>query len=286
MVKAKGLGRGLDALFLNANSDSGESVIQNPMVLPINALQAGKFQPRTLIDDGAIAELSESIRSQGVIQPLIVRSLANGQYEIIAGERRWRAAKKAGLEVVPVVLKEADDQSVMAMALIENIQREDLNAIDEALGIRRLTDEFKMTHESVAKILGKSRSAVTNLLRLLSLPSMVQQLLREKKLEMGHARSLLAAQESRQGDLAKRIVALNLTVRESESLVASVNKKTSDPRKNKSNADTDTMNLEDQLSQKLGMSVKIKNTKAGSGKVILSYRNLDDLDVLLAKLRA
>lgn len=286
MVKAKGLGRGLDALFLNVNSDSGESVIQNPMVLPINALQAGKFQPRTLIDDGAIAELSESIRSQGVIQPLIVRSLANGQYEIIAGERRWRAAKKAGLEVVPVVLKEADDQSVMAMALIENIQREDLNAIDEALGIRRLTDEFKMTHESVAKILGKSRSAVTNLLRLLSLPSMVQQLLREKKLEMGHARSLLAAQESRQGDLAKRIVALNLTVRESESLVASVNKKTSDPRKNKSNADTDTMNLEDQLGQKLGMSVKIKNTKAGSGKVILSYRNLDDLDVLLAKLRA
>jgi ParB family chromosome partitioning protein len=286
MVKAKGLGRGLDALFLNANSDSGESVIQNPMVLPINALQAGKFQPRTLIDDGAIAELSESIRSQGVIQPLIVRSLANGQYEIIAGERRWRAAKKAGLEVVPVVLKEADDQSVMAMALIENIQREDLNAIDEALGIRRLTDEFKMTHESVAKILGKSRSAVTNLLRLLSLPSMVQQLLREKKLEMGHARSLLAAQESRQGDLAKRIVALNLTVRESESLVASVNKKTSDPRKNKSNADTDTMNLEDQLGQKLGMSVKIKNTKAGSGKVILSYRNLDDLDVLLGKLRA
>ena len=194
MVKAKGLGRGLDALFLNANSDSGESVIQNPMVLPIDTLQAGKFQPRTLIDDGAIAELSESIRSQGVIQPLIVRSLANGQYEIIAGERRWRAAKKAGLEVVPVVLKEADDQSVMAMALIENIQREDLNAIDEALGIRRLTDEFKMTHESVAKILGKSRSAVTNLLRLLSLPSMVQQLLREKKLEMGHARSLLAAQ--------------------------------------------------------------------------------------------
>ena len=286
MVKAKGLGRGLDALFLNVNSDSGESVIQNPMVLPISVLQAGKFQPRTLIDDGAIAELSESIRSQGVIQPLIVRSLANGQYEIIAGERRWRAAKKAGLEVVPVVLKEADDQSVMAMALIENIQREDLNAIDEALGIRRLTDEFKMTHESVAKILGKSRSAVTNLLRLLSLPSMVQQLLREKKLEMGHARSLLAAQESRQGDLAKRIVALNLTVRESESLVASVNKKTSDPRKNKLNADTDTMNLEDQLSQKLGMSVKIKNTKAGSGKVILSYRNLDDLEVLLAKLRA
>ena len=286
MVKAKGLGRGLDALFLNANSDSGESVIQKPMVLPIHALQAGKFQPRTLIDDDTIAELSESIRSQGVIQPLIVRSLANGQYEIIAGERRWRAAKKAGLEVVPVVLKEADDQSVMAMALIENIQREDLNAIDEALGIRRLTDEFKMTHESVAKILGKSRSAVTNLLRLLSLPSMVQQLLREKKLEMGHARSLLAAQESRQGDLAKRIVALNLTVRESESLVASVNKKTSDPRKNKSNADTDTMNLEDQLGQKLGMSVKIKNTKAGSGKVILSYRNLDDLEVLLAKLRA
>ena len=286
MVKAKGLGRGLDALFLNANSDSGESVIQKPMVLPIHALQAGKFQPRTLIDDDTIAELSESIRSQGVIQPLIVRSLANGQYEIIAGERRWRAAKKAGLEVVPVVLKEADDQSVMAMALIENIQREDLNAIDEALGIRRLTDEFKMTHESVAKILGKSRSAVTNLLRLLSLPSMVQQLLREKKLEMGHARSLLAAQESRRGDLAKRIVALNLTVRESESLVASVNKKTSDSRKNKLNADTDTMNLEDQLGQKLGMSVKIKNTKAGSGKVILSYRNLDDLEVLLAKLRA
>ena len=180
MVRAKGLGKGLDALFSSgkpANSDSQEPVV----TLPIDGLQPGKFQPRTRMDENAIAELSESIRSQGIIQPLVVRALSSGQHEIIAGERRWRAAQKAGLNAVPGVVKNADDKSAMAMALIENIQREDLNAIDEAIGIKRLIEEFEITHEAVARILGKSRSTVTNLQRLLSLAPSVQQMLREQR---------------------------------------------------------------------------------------------------------
>ncbi|MBA4741007.1 MAG: ParB/RepB/Spo0J family partition protein [Burkholderiales bacterium] len=288
MVRAKGLGKGLDALFSSgkpANSDSQEPVV----TLPIDGLQPGKFQPRTRMDENAIAELSESIRSQGIIQPLVVRALSSGQHEIIAGERRWRAAQKAGLNAVPVVVKNADDKSAMAMALIENIQREDLNAIDEAIGIKRLIEEFEITHEAVARILGKSRSTVTNLQRLLSLAPSVQQMLREQRLEMGHARSLLVLDAARQADLAKRIVALNLTVREVESLVGAVNVRVGGKAKNRQSRQTpdqDTVNLQEGLAQHLGLPVKITNTKRGSGKIVLSYSDLDELEVLLAKLRA
>ena len=288
MVRAKGLGKGLDALFSSgkpANSDSQEPVV----TLPIDGLQPGKFQPRTTMDENAIAELSESIRSQGIIQPLVVRALSSGQHEIIAGERRWRAAQKAGLNAVPVVVKNADDKSAMAMALIENIQREDLNAIDEAIGIKRLIEEFEITHEAVARILGKSRSTVTNLQRLLSLAPSVQQMLREQRLEMGHARSLLVLDAARQADLAKRIVALNLTVREVESLVGAVNVRVGGKAKNRQSRQTpdqDTVNLQEGLAQHLGLPVKITNTKRGSGKIVLSYSDLDELEVLLAKLRA
>ena len=288
MVRAKGLGKGLDALFSSgkpANSDSPEPVV----TLPIDGLQPGKFQPRTRMDENAIAELSESIRSQGIIQPLVVRALSSGQHEIIAGERRWRAAQKAGLNAVPVVVKNADDKSAMAMALIENIQREDLNAIDEAIGIKRLIEEFEITHEAVARILGKSRSTVTNLQRLLSLAPSVQQMLREQRLEMGHARSLLVLDAARQADLAKRIVALNLTVREVESLVGAVNVRVGGKAKNRQSRQTpdqDTVNLQEGLAQHLGLPVKITNTKRGSGKIVLSYSDVDELEVLLAKLRA
>ena len=288
MVRAKGLGKGLDALFSSgkpANSDSQEPVV----TLPIDGLQPGKFQPRTRMAENAIAELSESIRSQGIIQPLVVRALSSGQHEIIAGERRWRAAQKAGLNAVPVVVKNADDKSAMAMALIENIQREDLNAIDEAIGIKRLIEEFEITHEAVARILGKSRSTVTNLQRLLSLAPSVQQMLREQRLEMGHARSLLVLDAARQADLAKRIVALNLTVREVESLVGAVNVRVGGKAKNRQSRQTpdqDTVNLQEGLAQHLGLPVKITNTKRGSGKIVLSYSDLDELEVLLAKLRA
>ena len=238
------------------------------------------------MDDEAIAELSESIRSQGIIQPLIVRALANGEHEIIAGERRWRAAQKAGLDHVPVVVKEVDDKAAMAMALIENIQREDLNAIDEALGIKRLTEEFDLTHEAVAKILGKSRSAVTNLQLLLLLAPPVQQMLREQKLDMGHARSLLGADLARQLDLAKRIVALGLTVRETESLVGSVSARSASTRTRKAESDKDTINLQEQLADKLGIPVRILHSKKGAGKITLSYSSLDELDIILSKLRS
>ena len=288
MVKAKGLGKGLDALF--ASGKSVDSAGQGPVLtLPIDALQPGKFQPRTNMDEDAITDLSESIRSQGVIQPLIVRTLSSGHHEIIAGERRWRAAQKVGLKVVPVVVKNADDKSAMAMALIENIQREDLNSIDEAIGIKRLIDEFEMTHEAVARIIGKSRSTVTNLQRLLSLSPSVQQMLREQRLEMGHARSLLGLDGSRQLDLAKRIIALNLTVREVESLVGAVSTKGRDRgkrQKDRQNLDQDTVNLQEQLAQQLGLPVNITHTKRGSGKIALSYSNLDELEALIAKLRA
>ena len=284
MVKARGLGKGLDALF--ANSQSVANTPKTTVTLLIQALRPGKFQPRTRMDDEAIAELSESIRSQGVIQPLIVRALANGEHEIIAGERRWRAAQKAGLDHVPVVVKEVDDKAAMAMALIENIQREDLNAIDEALGIKRLTEEFDLTHEAVAKILGKSRSAVTNLQRLLLLAPPVQQMLREQKLDMGHARSLLGADLARQLDLAKRIVALGLTVRETESLVGSVSARSARPRTRKAEYDKDTINLQEQLADKLGIPVRILHSKKGAGKITLSYSSLDELDIILSKLRS
>ncbi|MBL6878948.1 MAG: ParB/RepB/Spo0J family partition protein [Burkholderiales bacterium] len=288
MVRAKGLGKGLDALFSSGKTVNDDE--PGPMsTLPVEGLQPGKFQPRTKMDDDAIAELSESIRSQGVIQPLIVRPISSGKHEIIAGERRWRAAQKAGLKLVPVVIKKSDDKSAMAMALIENIQREDLTSIDEAIGIKRLIEEFEMTHEAVARILGKSRSTVTNLQRLLSLAEPVQQMLRDQKIEMGHARSLLGLEASRQVDLAKRIVALDLTVREVESLVGAVSTRLGGKGKSqqgRQNIDRDTVNLQEQLAQHLGLPVRITQSKRGSGKIALSFSDLDELEVLLAKLRA
>ena len=280
MVKLKGLGRGLDALL-----PGNEEQIQNAQAeLPVGLLTPGRFQPRTRMDPESIAELADSIKSQGMIQPILVRAVENGKYEIIAGERRWRASQLAGLAHVPVIIREVPDQSALAMALIENIQREDLNPLEEATGIQRLIDEFEMTHDVAAKAVGRSRSGVTNLLRLLNLSKAVQDLLMQGKIEMGHARALLATSGPRQVELARQIVSGNLSVRETEQLVgatAGITRKTRRrPRK-----DRDLQALEEELSEKLGTTVSFKTLRGGRGKLTIDYASLDQLDNVLRLLR-
>lgn len=283
MAKLKGLGRGLDAL-LGADEAETQSPGGELRTLATAQLRPGRYQPRSRMDDASIAELAESIKTQGVLQPILVRSVDDG-YEIIAGERRWRAAQLAGLKEVPVVLREVDDNAALAIALIENIQRENLNPLEEAVGIQRLIDEFAMTHETVGKAVGRSRSAVSNLLRLLSLPQQVQAMLMDGGIDMGHARALLAAPASRQIELAQRIAALGLSVRETEQLVSQrvpVNKRPSKaPRK-----DRDIAALEESMSERLGATVSIRHRKSGSGTVSIDYADLDQLDSILGRLRA
>lgn len=281
MAKIRGLGRGLDALL--AGQDAPVQTDGAVTSLPTDSLRPGIYQPRSEMDSESISELAKSIKSQGIVQPLIVRPIANDKYEIIAGERRWRAARSIDLGNVPVVIRDVDNNSALAMALIENIQREDLNVIDEAVGIKRLTEEFQLTQEAVSKILGKSRSAIANIQRLLNLSESVQKLLREKKLDMGHARALLGLDRHRQNDIAKQIVGLGLSVRETETFVAS--KKFRTPKKARTiPADRDTVNIENDLSDKLGLAVKIQHKKNGAGRVALSYSNLDELDIIVRKL--
>lgn len=282
MVKLKGLGRGLDALLATDNQTSHLSEEQLT-TLPATRLQPGRFQPRTHMDPTSIEELAESIRAQGVIQPILVRSIGEG-YEIIAGERRWRAAQLAGLAEVPVVIREVDDNAAIAMALIENIQRENLNPLEEASGIQRLIDEFSMTHETAGKAVGRSRSAVSNLLRLLSLEPKVRQLMMAGDIEMGHARALLAVSGPRQLELAQRIVALGLSVREAEQLVSKT-RPSSARTKRVTHKNRDIAALEESLSESLGTVVSIQHRKGGRGKLIIEYADLDQFDTILALLR-
>ncbi len=283
MAKLKGLGRGLDALL--ASDDQISTDIDGALTTLRSALlRPNRYQPRTRMDPASIEELAESIKSQGVLQPILVRSLDDG-YEIIAGERRWRAAQLAGLKEVPVVVRDVDDNAAMAIALIENIQREDLNQLEDASGIQRLIDEFSMTHESAGKAVGRSRSAVSNLLRLLSLEKPVQELLMSGSIDMGHARALLAVAGSRQLELAQRIVALRLSVREAEQLV-SKGIPTSKRIKRAARKDRDIAALEESLSEILGTMVTIRHQKSGHGKLTINYADLDQLDTILARLRA
>lgn len=283
MAKLKGLGRGLDALL--ASSDQDLTVADNTLTtLRPALLRPGRYQPRTRMDPASIEELAESIKSQGVLQPILVRSLDDG-YEIIAGERRWRAAQLVGLKEVPVVVRDVDDNDAMAIALIENIQREDLNPLEEASGIQRLIDEFSMTHESAGKAVGRSRSAVSNLLRLLSLEKPVQEMLMGGSIDMGHARALLAVPGPRQLDLAQRIVALGLSVRETEQLV-SKRIPASKRIKKAARKDRDIAALEESLSEILGTMVTIRHQKSGRGKLTIDYTDLDQLDAILARLKA
>ena len=279
MSKPKGLGRGLDALLGSADEAPRESM----MSLPVGRIRPGRYQPRTKMDQQALAELAASIRSQGLIQPLLVRPLDRDRYELIAGERRWRAAQMAGLEEVPALVREVPDDSALAMSLIENIQRENLNPMEEASGLQRLVDEFKMTHEQVADSVGRSRSATTNLLRLLRLAKPVQEMLMEGALEMGHARALLALDGARQIEAGNRVAAKGLSVRETEALVQRLLRGPLARRKKR--VDRDLARLEEEASERLGTTVEIRPARKGSGKIVLRYSSLEHLEQLLKKLR-
>ena len=286
MAKLKGLGRGLDALLGRdepaAARPAGTSS-DAPREFAVDLLQPGKYQPRTRIDQEALKELAESIKTQGVIQPILVRPVGDGKYEIIAGERRWRAARMAGLLAVPVVIRDMPDHQALAVALIENIQREDLNPLEQAIGIQRLINEFSLTHQGAADALGRSRAAITNLLRLLELAPPVRDLLAEGKLDMGHARALLALPALRQVGLAQEIAAKGLTVREVEKRVGDLVSRPK-PRIPRS-IDRDVARLQEELAQKLGTPVQIKQKGKGRGALIVEYGNLDQLDVLIEKLK-
>jgi ParB family chromosome partitioning protein len=283
MNKPKGLGRGLDALLGAEDSPRKDTTA----ILPVGVIRPGKYQPRTRMDEKALAELAASIRAQGLMQPLLVRPLSQPnereRYELIAGERRWRAAQIAGLAEVPVLVREVPDSAALAMSLIENIQREDLNPIEEASGLQRLVDEFRMTHEQAADAVGRSRSATTNLLRLLKLARPVQAMLMRGVLEMGHARALLSLDGARQIEAANRIAARRLSVREAEALAARLMRGPASRRKGKT--DRDLARLEEEISQRLGTTVRIRPGRKGSGTVLVRYSGLDHLDQLLKKLR-
>ena len=280
MNKPRGLGRGLDALLGGEDTTPRKDAMAS---LPVGSIRPGKYQPRTRMDQQALAELAASIRAQGLMQPLLVRPVGRDQYELIAGERRWRAAQLAGLAEVPVLVREVQDAAALAMALIENIQREDLNPMEEAAGLQRLVDEFRMTHEQAADAVGRSRSATTNLLRLLKLAKPVQAMLMRGALEMGHARALLALDGARQIEAANRIVAQGLSARESEALAARLVRGPVARRKQKT--DRDLARLEEEISQRLGTTVQIRPARKGSGTILVRYSGLDHLDQLLKKLR-
>jgi ParB family chromosome partitioning protein len=287
MVKIKGLGRGLDAL-LGGDNDAPAAAATGDAVntLPVTALQPGKYQPRTHMDQEALNALASSIKVQGIMQPILVRPVGDGKHEIIAGERRWRAARIAGLGSVPVLVRNVPDQQALAVALIENIQREDLNALEEASGIDRLIREFSLTHQAVADAVGKSRTTVTNLLRLLDLPPPVRDLLAQGQLEMGHARALLVLPADQQIALAREAAAEGWSVREVERRVGVGLKKNTPAGKRPARKDRDVARLEEEISDRLGTTVQIKTgSRAGSGNVVIAYRTLEQLDALLARLK-
>jgi len=279
MSKPKGLGRGLDALL----GGSGEAPRDALTTLPVGRIRPGKYQPRTRMGQEALAELAASIKTQGLMQPVLVRPVDRDRYELIAGERRWRAAQMAGLQEIPALVRDVADESALAMSLIENIQRENLNPMEEAGGIQRLVDEFRMTHEQAADAVGRSRSATTNLLRLLRLTKPVQAMVMEGVLEMGHARAVLALEGARQIEAANRVAARGLSVRETEALVAKMLRGQGASRAAK--VDRDLGRLEEEVSGRLGTTVEIRAGRKGHGKIIVHYASLDHLDQLLKKLR-
>lgn len=283
--KLKGLGRGLDALLgANNDADKTEGELQT---LNASELQPGKYQPRTRMDPGSLEELAASIKTQGVMQPILVRPIGNlfdaKRYEIIAGERRWRAAQIAGLNSVPCLVREIPDEAALAMSLIENIQREDLNPLEEAAGIQRLIDEFGMTHQQAADAVGRSRPAASNLLRLLQLAPQVQELLMAGDIDMGHARALLPLDGATQVGLANLIAARGLSVREAERLVH--NELNPKAKQIAPPPDRDILRLEEEIADRMGATVKIKANKKGAGAVTIQFGSLDQLDGLLEKLR-
>ncbi len=301
-LKKRGLGRGLDAL-LGSQSKSTES--QNPvghdhqepegtnssvptandlLKLPIEFIQAGRYQPRLDMRPEALEDLAASIKAQGLMQPIVVRPIADKRYEIIAGERRWRASQMAGLDSIPVIIKDVPDEAAIAMALIENIQREDLNPIEEAMALKRLQDEFELTQQEVADAVGKSRTTVSNLIRLMSLNSDVRLSLEHGDLEMGHARALLALNGEQQSSAAKTVVGKGMSVRQTEALVRRLQKQPSGKGANKA-LDPDIRHLQDTLADKLGAEVQIQHSAKGKGKLVVKYSSLDQLDGILEHIK-
>lgn len=279
MSKPRGLGRGLDALLGGEERTPRDTLA----TLPLDAIRPGRYQPRSGMDETALAELAASIRAQGLLQPILVRPLQADAYELIAGERRWRAARMAGLAEIPALVREVPDEAALAMALIENIQREDLNPIEEATGLQRLVDEFKMTHEQVANAIGRSRSATSNLLRLLRLAKPVQDMLLNRVLDMGHARALLGLDGAHQIEAAQRVAARGLSARETEALAKRLARGA--PVRQSRQRDRDVARLEEEISERLGTTVEIQHGSKGRGKVLVHYSSLDHLDQLLKKLR-
>ena len=283
MIKMKGLGRGLDALLSGSDKPQGDEQRN----LPVERLRPGKYQPRTHMDQDSLAELAASIKAQGIMQPILVRAVNSTpgaeRYEIVAGERRWRAAQLAGLTEVPVLVRSIPDEQALAMALIENIQRENLNPLEEAQGLQRLIDEFGLTHQQAADAVGRSRPAASNLLRLLQLTAPVQEMLMSGQLDMGHARALLPVSSGQQVGLAQRIIQKDLSVRETERLVQQL----LNPPKQaaEKSVNRDLLRLQEELSDSLGASVAIRSSKKGSGKVTIDFASLDQLDGLISRLR-
>jgi len=292
-LKKRGLGKGLDALLSNSNtanrkSDQAEEQLDTATLsdlihLDLDLLQPGKYQPRKDMSPEALEELAESIRAQGVIQPIVIRKISATNYEIIAGERRWRAAQLVKLDKVPCIVKQVADDAAVAIALIENIQREDLNAMEEAIALQRLLEEFELTHQQVADAVGKSRASVSNLLRLNSLNEPVKRLLENGDIDMGHARALLALEGDKQTHLARLVASKEMTVRETERLV---NKALANPAKDAETPakDHDVSRLEQELIEKLGAKVAINHGSKGKGKIVISYQNLAELDGILSKI--
>ncbi len=300
-AKKRGLGRGLDALLSSSKPAPSANNQQQATATPeqvsevvaeqskgelqklaIEFLQSGKYQPRKDMSEEALEELASSIRAQGIIQPIVVRQIGADKYEIIAGERRWRAAQLAKLDTVPCIIKDVPDEAAVAIALIENIQREDLNAMEEAIALNRLLNEFELTHQQVAEAVGKSRTTVTNLLRLNNLNEDVKILLEHGDIEMGHARCLLALEGEAQSDAARFAVAKALTVRETEKLVRSILEPA--PKKEQQEKDPDVKQLEQKLAENLGAKVEINYNKKGKGKLVISYTSLDELDGILSRI--
>jgi ParB family chromosome partitioning protein len=291
MAKKKGLGRGLEALLgIDAGGADAPDTNGELRNVPVERIQPGRYQPRTGMDPDRLQELADSIRAQGLIQPIIVRSIGRDRYEIIAGERRWRAAQLAELAEVPCVVREVEDQATVAMALIENIQREDLNPLEEAGALKRLIDEFALTHQQAAEAVGRSRAAVSNLLRLLELPAEIKVLLEGRQLEMGHARALLTLPQARALHLAVKAAESGWSVRELEERVRAAQTevakaaKTASKRKS-DGGDPNVAKLEQELSEKLGAPVAIQQGRGGRGKLVIQYFSLDELDGILERIR-
>ncbi|WNW12596.1 ParB/RepB/Spo0J family partition protein [Pseudomonas sp. DTU_2021_1001937_2_SI_NGA_ILE_001] len=291
-VKKRGLGRGLDALLSSSSVPTVTSLEEQASTLdqrelqhvPLDKIQRGKYQPRRDMDPQALEELALSIRKQGVMQPIVIRPIDNGRYEIIAGERRWRASQQAGVETIPAMVRDVPDEAAIAMALIENIQRENLNPVEEAMALQRLQQEFQLTQQEVADAVGKSRVSVANLLRLITLPEAIKTMLSHGDLEMGHARALLGLPEDRQVEGARHVVARGLTVRQTEALVRQW--LTDKPAAAETpRVDPDISRLEQRLAERLGSSVQIRHGQKGKGQLVIRYNSLDELQGVLAHIR-